>query len=700
MSIWPYVKVLFDDVKDEILPSNLETLLSYIQPETSSITTTNHNQLGIVNLYTQSVSKRSKTEVIKDLKELEKFQEWAIAQFDEIIHGLQNNLPFPSRYQYREYQCIIIISTLIYDRWYENNQKTGKRVKHEKLKYAFVLWHLQMGYRLWDRWKEINRENGLCSPVWYKSNYFRSCPFFTVPEEYNEIPVILWSPQRQWKAMELLTRNRRDYQLLSLSNDASFKKFNEYRTALFDGIAITAFFKLRGPISVLYPDHPTYFIVSTKDTSKLEIEILTTANNTASGDQRAVNEIRENYNKKLRDDSEAYIDKEKKQTGLFKFDSTETMLESIKANKKVNINEVERTIRELQSSYDYISSIGINEDDEGLLSYDDIEESDQITQNHLKQIQDEINELKEFLQSEKATAYRLEQEQEKKDMKNFLSGITQSQVIDLFVPTALWYMDNMILSNYLYIWNPQIKRLNPFKAPRRHANRILFTEMLNSMKVISPISFMNNADEWIRSRSVDFWERERYRSIGSGSSEFKIEEARLYSRADLGDSDSIKYHDLSLDEILQSQNPNLRYRMIDYIGYWWLGQKFHRVNIDKNIFYWDLEYEFVNLRRPILPSPIITKIGSNWCIFKGGVNWDFKDWLNVVWCGPDLLDCVIEWLRYVAKDDWKIVDREKNKLLDLSNTDIRELTKQFDFPEFKIQEQQQQHEDEDNLQFS
>ncbi len=681
MSIWPHVKILFHDIQDEIPMSNLTPMLSYIEDENDSkepiMTETSINFLHTL----ESNKRDNKQHHLDLLQEFLTFLKWVEDQFKEIQDGIRENIPFPNKYKLREYECIIILTTLTFDRWYENNQKTQQRPEYHK--YAYVIWHLQMGYRLWSRWPLMNKNAQTFTPAWFPTSYYRKCPYFSVPDGYDNVPVIFWSPDRCRKAAMLLTRDRRSCDKLTLANKVISEKFEEYRTAILDNMMITAFFKFPGPVTKLSPENPNHFILCTNDTAQLELEILANANNTASGDQRAVNEIRENYNKKLRDETEAYIDKENKKEGLLKFASTEDMLESIKANKKIAIFDVERAIKDLQNTYNYISTTGLSEDAAySKLSEAELEESDIATNQYLEKIQNDINELKKFLLSEQAIVEQQIEEQKQKEMSDFISGISKSQVTEIYAPAVIWYKENMIVSHYLYIWNRQTKRINPFTPQRTHAHRILFHKILDSMPRLSQLEFMNKADEWVRSRSVDFWERERFRTISSGSSEFKTEEARQYSRTDIGDNDSIKNRGLSFDEIIQSSDLVLRYKLLDYTVYWWLKQIFNKVEIDRNVFYWELEYEYVNLRRPTLPSPIITKIGSTWCVFKGGTHWG-EEWLNVTWCGPDIIDCLVEWLRYVAVDDWRIVDRESNAILELKDLDIQTLTQQFDFPEFK-----------------
>ena len=137
--------------------------------------------------------------------------------------------------------------------------------------------------------------------------------------------------------------------------------------------------------------------------------------------------------------------------------------------------------------------------------------------------------------------------------------------------------------------------------------------------------------------------------------------------------------------MLNEANPYY-YKSLAYMVYWWLAQKFPENKIDTLFFLWEIEHHFSSIQRPQIVSPVMTLIGSNWCIFLGP-NWHDGDTINVLWYGPDILDCLVQYLYFLHTNGWKVYDRENEQLCELKGGPLETMMRDINFDLIRTEEE-------------
>lgn len=111
--------------------------------------------------------------------------------------------------------------------------------------------------------------------------------------------------------------------------------------------------------------------------------------------------------------------------------------------------------------------------------------------------------------------------------------------------------------------------------------------------------------------------------------------------------------------------------ILAYVVYWWFQQQLRQSDIDVNrsVFYWELESKYYNIYRGEILNPVITRVGGDWCVFDGCNNGHeaerYCDWtrpgtnsLYLINCGDNILRAVYTWMKCMEKVNWHLEQRD------------------------------------------
>ncbi len=662
------LRSLLDDLK--ITEENSESLLGipFVNgPKIIKSTNDNGEDTGLlIGRFTKAdAGPRKKSEA---LDERIKCLEWIGNEMKKVQKAVSESIPFPQEYEQYEFICMVLLNTLVYDRWYENKEITSHR--SSGVQYSFVLWKLQMSYRLWQRIPEI-LINGT-SPMYYPSAYFEHPLFndgyYTLPRGSIDIPIASWDLERLGNALTLLSVERCDHKRLQLITEKEHGRYSEYKVALLDRLAVATFYGQCGPIEKIVTINLGWARILRRgekeiEASSSEVEIVDNPNADAQKEiirihnaQAAENAKRVNL---VRREDEKPKAKERP--------VSETVRERLDYLKKNGIDQIEYEMHEqlsrLHLKYDVIKDAMGDDDDT-----DDLEFLDKIA----LQVQViEMNILE--IQENKRKVGEKEAEKSIQDLLRDLNASNNASRRDVFQPTLLWFKDISMLSHHICTWQLQTKlRIDTSSPLHCELKDVILRTVVELMKRIDNTTLMEHATKWIIEKRLQFWERERYRSRVSVKAKFKGIDAWKYCQTDLNTDKPLPDFPDRIDILLHAGPDNhYFYDGWAFACHWWLAQSYSNIGVDQLFFYWEIEYEYLSLTRKTLKSKVITKLGSNWCIFIPP-KWDDEngEWINCIWCGHNLLDCMVEYFKLIAIDGWKVEHRYSGIKCDLKNTPI------------------------------
>lgn len=111
--------------------------------------------------------------------------------------------------------------------------------------------------------------------------------------------------------------------------------------------------------------------------------------------------------------------------------------------------------------------------------------------------------------------------------------------------------------------------------------------------------------------------------------------------------------------------------IVAYLAYWWLQQQLRQsdVDINRSVFYWELESKYYNIYRGELTNPVITRVGGDWCVFDGVNHPDYPGvkckWtrpgtntLHLVNCGDNMCRAMYVWMKLMDRANWLLEQRD------------------------------------------
>lgn len=687
--LWNKLKPLFYEIEDEITKKNLSELLgtgNEIEETTVSENQQNDTTkssiiaekfMRLIDINKEKKEKKQKIEVKNCLL-------WIQSEIDRIKSGIRNNEPFPDELSDNEFICIVLTNTLLHDSWYENEETTGKRCS--TLKYAFLIFKLQLGYRLWNRKQFImTKVDDKVSPAWLTTDAFRYKDLFRVPHGLDKTPIIKWSPERLFIAMNYLTIDREFNPSITFSNKENILIFQTYKNAILDSLSYIAYNYLSGPLENLTSSKYEWFTAVFESNSKDQLTANISQNNTNKLTQLKIKEMQKAQQAEI---DKMYGGSILGEDNLKPIVQVADLLDDV--NKKFQfdfeIDELKKDLHQDQVRLELILNGRLEGLESADVSYSVLpsEENDDEEMFYIKDLRELINKKIQNIKIKEKSLEKSKPITKTTEKSNVKPPEIEIKKQELYIPKSFWYTENMIISNHFCLWHMQeVSKdgknvIDIYNPKRRKARSVILNEIFNALKKTNTTDCVTSAERWIANRSTMQWERERFRLITSNSTIFKSPEARKLCRSNVI-SDFEK--PMEIDNIADFLDPNNKsyIHALAFSCHWWLSQSFPTINIDTIFFYWDIEYEYLSLRRKHLSSPVMSRLGTSWIIFKGGRWSDERDrYINCIWCGENIVDCLVEYLRILKLDEWKVVDRLKNIHYSISDTILTTMPIDFD----------------------
>lgn len=575
---------------------------------------------------------------------------------------ISRGAPPPEECPLWEYTCAVIAMTLKKDHWYENGRgtQTRRRDKRPMRKFMWIVFYLRCWYRLWWRRSAIPAEREVEAPIWgtIEENYtFDGERVFSMPKDEKR-PIMEWPPNVLLSALEELMMGRlvghckmRDVAVVSL--------FGDYRAGLLDRVALIVCQPVAGIPKTIYPPDERLFRERIGDggrgktLAEIEEEGLSGQDDRVLAHAKKIKEFQQKETAKRRKIMEVEDGEKPRQAPLSvrlagaKFINASTLLGHLRAElhqKKAHLNLLTRD--EVEAGHSLL------EYDAELISrlQTDVEDLE-----HKIQVDENSEVLRAQLDME------TEQQKAKEISRRKLLAISQSECRDLFVDKI------SILVDHVYFWQfPSCNGLwcRTFQDRHLFLKQAFFDAIVDSGKWTNERTYLENCEQWIVSFDIIFPERESYR-IDFPESKFSALDVCSSRR----DEEQLKLEGFPSDEMtdLYTNRKHPWYsRAWIYIVHHYIVQKYPTLPVDSAIFLFDLEEECCSLNRAPLKNPTIGRCSYEWISLRGGGYFTSNENLKGVWCGQDILDCLICWCEMMEETypdgaDWVVYDRLTGK---------------------------------------
>jgi len=537
-----------------------------------------------------------------------------------------------------------------------------------------------MSLRLWERYTKIVEEG--TSPAYFTSIYFTSPlknqRLFDLPRGPTDVQILYWDDERRYNGIRFLYSQRMDIGRLQLKFEADRRLFYEYRCALMDSLAVSAFYGQYGPLKRFVTFHVGwYYLSDTVDTA---------VDKTMSDNQHA------DVQASVRKMQEAKLAQSIKTVGLVKKD--------VDQHKD---REKPLTVR-VRERLELLAEKGVDQTEFTLIGeYTCLKERFELLQSSMLEEDDKayFEEVRNDMLATEAALMKYRSEHVERDNNKALDELqtyfrnladedkATSEATDIFYPSMLWFKDHALLSHGLWTWQFQTRLgIDISCETRMEVKRRIHRDVLSCIKRTSNADMMKLAATYIIERRVQLHERESYRRTVSSRNKFKGMDAWKVDRRDLDmDIENIlPGFPATLDGLLESGPDNhYYYEGWDYASRWWIIQHYTGLDPDVVFYYNDIENELNSLSRPMLVSPVMVRLGTN-CAIKLTGPWldETSTSINVTWCGLDPVDCLVEYIRMCSLCDWKIHDRYTGMMRNFANTKIEHVVEGVTLSEMKI----------------
>jgi hypothetical protein len=595
--------------------------------------------------------------VISDsLKKIQNEINWVKTQ-------IRDGLEAPSDCALWEYTCAVVSMTLRKDHWYEKGGSSQMRVgeKRPMRKYMWVIFYLRCWYRLWWRKDAIPAEKAE-TPIWgtVDEDYMLGGErVFSMPANETR-PIIEWPPATVVSALETLMMGRLVGHC-KLEEPAVVCLFEDYRAGLLDRVALIVCQPVAGIPKTIYPLDGRFFkekigtaalATQEKTAAETEEEGLEGQDDRVISVARKIREFRENDTAKRRKQMEIEEIEKPSQAPL------SIRLADAKAqNATMQLNYLRQ---ELFHKKEYLRIL-VNaeaESDQPLLPEDAVEKG-----RLLKDIADLENTI---TRDENVKLLQVQLQIEKEQQKAMeisrrkLIAVSQSECRDLFVEKL------SIVVDHIYFWQFPCGGLKVRLFQERHVfiKQCFFDAIVDSAKWTNELTFLENCQQYIVGFDIIFPERESYRmdypeakftALDVCSSRRNIEQTKLEG-----------FPSTNMAELYADKKHPWHSRAWIYIVHHYIVQRYPMIPVDNTIFIFDLEEECCSLNRAELKNPTIGRVAYDWISLRGGAYFTSDDILKGVWCGQDILDCLICWCemmeeRYPDGEEWIVFDRITGK---------------------------------------
>lgn len=558
-----------------------------------------------------------------------------------------------------EYTCAVVSMTLKKDYWYENGRtgQTRRRDKRPLRKFMWVVFYLRCWYRLWWRRSAIPAEKNPDVPIWgtIDENYtFDGERVFTMPKD-EKGPIMEWSPSVVINALEELMMGRlvghckmRDVAVVSL--------FEDYRAGLLDRVALIVCQPVAGVPKTIFPPDERLFRERigdggrAKTLAEIEEEGLAGQDERVIAHAKKIKEFQQNETAKRRKILEVEDGERPKQAPLAarladaKFINASRQLGHLRA--------------ELAQKQAHLRLLKHGEDGEEVLDYD---------AELISRLETDVTDLEHRIKLDENSeimkaqmAMEAEQQKAREITRRKILAISQSECRDLFVEKI------SILVDHIYFWQFPCSGLwlRSFQDRHLFLKQSFFDAIVDSGKWTNEKTYLENCEQWIVSFDIIFPERESYR-IDFPESKFSALDV-CSSRRDEGQLKLEGFPSEEMTDLYTNRSHPWYSRAWIYIVRHYIVQKYPTLPVDSTIFLFDLEEECCSLNRAPLKNPAIGRSCYEWISLRGGAYFTSNENLKGVWCGEDILDCLICWCEmmeemYPDGADWVVYDRLTGK---------------------------------------
>ena len=558
-----------------------------------------------------------------------------------------------------EYTCAVISMTLKRDHWYENGRSSQMRKgeKRPMRKLMWIIFYLRCWYRLWWRKSAIPAEKQ-DTPIWgtIEGDYtFDGERVFSMPASETR-PIIEWTPATVVSALEELMMGRLVGHC-KLQEPAVVSLFQDYRAGLLDKVALIVCQPVAGIPKTVFPLDGRFFRekigIGRTGGAEDEDEGLVGQDDRVISVARKIREFQENETVKRRKQME--IDEVEKPT------QAPLSIRLADAKAQNAIMQLKYLREELSRKKIHLKCLETEEAESGQPLLPD----DALTKERLLK---DISDLDRHIRGEENSEIlraQLQMEEEQQKAKEIsrrkLIAVSQSECRDLFVEKI------SIVVDHVYFWQFPCHglKLRQFQGRHLFIKRCFFNAIVDSGKWTNEMVFLENCQQFIVAFDIIFPERESYRmdypeakftALDVCSSRRSIEQTKLEG-----------FPTQNMTDLYYDKKHPWHSRAWIYIVHHYIVQKYPTIPIDSCIFLFDLEEECYSLDRAELRNPTIGRAAYNWISLRGGPYFTKDDeTLRGVWCGQDILDCLICWCEmmeetYPDGEDWVVYDRITQK---------------------------------------
>ena len=595
----------------------------------------------------------------------------------ETIQILSTNYTDPDKLIHGENVCLIVVFTLLRDRWYENKLSTKQR--NPNVRYVYIVWMLMLAHRY------KRRQCTFATNRAYKGHHFFG--FVESDEQGDSTPILDWEPWRVYSAM--ISLDTKYIRSMDLFDDELVGKMFLLRDLLLDRCSIIAFEPINGTPDNLMRDYVLW--MKCKDTNTDNGEDSTDKQDLAEFiDMDILQRLKDEKKFKEQNFQESSIydpSTEKREKLLSETlrsnkDFLVDYMKNIVTHEKENMKNTLKTLNKLKLKYD-----------EMLLKYENSAEAptsllEANVRNNYNILQVEsllakIEHMKNKNVSEEE-ANKLE-EMRKRAIASIIKGQSAGQSDRLgkrgtFYACAPWFIDNVYPALSLYKWQRLTISLE-LTSTIRHSvlKQRLLKDALYNMTIVDPVTLSERVKNWIIRLETTSMRREIYRHRTNYKSTFPFFSAwrQIYHNHAI----EINKFPTTMEKYLDVDHP-FHYSALSLIGYDFISQHFPKIEIDTSIFFWDIEDEYLTLERTQLRYPFMCQVGANWAIYDPPTEMLEDQWsddrtgmLRVTPIGKDFFDCLTQFCLLSEKRKWRIEQRIGNKELDLSLSALARITK-------------------------
>lgn len=653
-----------------------------------------------------------------------------IQQEIEYLEGMiQDDEEAPEECKVWEHTCTIVCVTLRRDKWYLNKEKTVYRGPY--LEILYMVFYLQMMYRLWwRRWFILEAKEEDMVPIWGKltdfanfsegggENRYNDDSFPVLQDDEVMAPVKRWCPTKIYRAFNVLMRARLLEGAVQITKHSTEARFQSYYTALLDRLCEIVLLPVQGTPQEIAPFSPEWFRLYQKDAPPDNVSSASSIGATAKRIKIVQDE--EMQERKTRAD----------------YEGSEMLV--VGKPKHVRMKEVEEEMTEEKKLLRLQKELIRKRNQLDLLLNPEAAYDDEIYAKEKAEDEEWIERLKEEIKAgektllEKQDLIRKINEEMHVKLKEKAADIALADYKDRTKSTSISftrfnYLDQIsVLVHHVFCWQYPLTgdKWNPFESHCYNLKDLLKSKIMTQLKDMEEIRFLNNAQKFIIMRDVTFPEREQYRMLNSADAVFQTTDVVASLRTDAegvvpdldwgdtkrkrgkvqppngkggggkkqqkGTASSLPgfpVRDITVF-LRPNDNDNPYYEKAWYYFVWWyLSQLFtSQVDVDRIVFFTDLEEECNCLTRIPFQTPAICRLGCDYIVMRGEGEYFKKnalgyDILNGYWCGRDILDALVCWICLMKGHDWTAIDKMTNVAYDISGSPLVEMYNKCNFPE-------------------